>query len=284
MAGIDWRSVYTLTTGADPEVEFVEPYVASLLFFAINMTTGLVLRTLTSIFVPQPLRGLVLDFLATMEACAYFFENNFVMKYYGSFWFALAIVVQFFVCARTFGGASENPVKALQSLVAGDATLLAAVAQIAVQTLAGLASYRFARLVWSLDLISDHHERYYETMCSSDLQVTFLMGFLIELSACLTDTWLGMQTIATIPILDELIKYVNAALMVVLGLATTGMYFNPAMASGHTLGCQGTAMSEHFFVYWAGPFVGCFVALRLDKLLHVDVTTQKTVDADKKTN
>ena len=69
-----------------------------------------------------------------------------------------------------------------------------------------------------------------------------------------------------------------------LGVATTGMYFNPAMASGHTLGCVGTPMWEHFFVYWAGPFVGYFVALQLDKMIHIDVTRAKVEQSKKKTN
>ena len=55
------------------------------------------------------------------------------------------------------------------------------------------------------------------------------------------------------------------------GMSTTGMYFNPAMASGHTFGCHGTGSFEHFFVYWAGPFVGCYVAAMIDKTIHIDV-------------
>ncbi|CAG5116521.1 unnamed protein product [Candidula unifasciata] len=223
------------------------------------MTTGIVLRALSALFLPPSIRGYAVDFVSTMEACAYFFENNFVLAHYGSFWFAVAIVIQCFICARTFGESSENPVKAIHHLIL-------------VQTLAGLASYRFAKLVWALDLISDHHERYYEASCESDLHVTLLMGFLIEMCACLSETWLSMQTVSSTPILDELIKYINAAIMITIGFTTTGMYFNPAMASGHTLGCHGTALWEHFFVYWLGPFLGCFVALQINKLIHFDVT------------
>lgn len=57
----------------------MEPYVASIIFFCINMTTGIVLRALSSIFLPPNIRGYALDFVSTMEACAYFFENNFVL-------------------------------------------------------------------------------------------------------------------------------------------------------------------------------------------------------------
>ncbi|BFY97819.1 hypothetical protein BsWGS_00859 [Bradybaena similaris] len=272
MPGIDWRGIWSVATGHDPEVEYVEAYVASIIFFCINMTTGIVLRALSSLFLPPNIRGYAVDFVSTMEACAYFFENNFVLAHYGSLWFGVAIVIQCFICARTFGESSENPVKALHQLVAREITFGTALVKILVQTLAGLASYRFAKLVWALDLISDHHERYYESSCESDLHVTLFMGFAIELCASLSDTWLGMQTVSSTPILDELIKYINAATMITIGVTTTGMYFNPAMASGHTLGCHGTALWEHFFVYWIGPFLGCFVALQMNRFIHFDAT------------
>jgi hypothetical protein len=65
------------------------------------------------------------------------------------------------------------------------------------------------------------------------------------------------------------------------------MYFNPAMASGHTLGCGTTRYWEHFTVYWLGPFVGCFLAVMLDRIVHVDRAAQSSppplsADAGKK--
>ena len=62
--------------------------------------------------------------------------------------------------------------------------------------------------------------------------------------------------------------------MLSAGLQTTGMYFNPAMASGHTLGCGSTRFWEHFAVYWLGPFLGCFLATFLDRLMHIDVVNK----------
>ncbi|KAK3731721.1 hypothetical protein RRG08_035391 [Elysia crispata] len=119
--------------------------------------------------------------------------------------------------------------------------------------------------------------RYYETSCDSDLQVALLTGFVIELSACLIDTWAGMQTISATPLLDELIKYFGIASMIAYGVTTTGMYFNPAMATGHMYGCKGTAIGEHFFVYWAGPFVGGVVGYMLNKMIHIDFSSSAAV-------
>ncbi|PVD29854.1 hypothetical protein C0Q70_09111 [Pomacea canaliculata] len=80
-ADMDWRLLWLLALGREPDTDYVPPYVASLIFFFINMATGVVQRALTRLLVPVSVRGHVLDFLCTMEACAYFFENNFVNSY-----------------------------------------------------------------------------------------------------------------------------------------------------------------------------------------------------------
>lgn len=54
-------------------------------------------------------------------------------------------------------------------------------------------------------------------MCSSDLNVAFLLGFLIELGATLIDTWIGRQKLVKMSVVDELIKLSTGSLMIVLG-------------------------------------------------------------------
>ena len=109
---MDWRQAWTLTTGAEPLAPYVPPYVASLVFFFINMALGVGLRGLARLLLPGNVRGHALDFLCTMEGCAYFFENNFVVKHYGYAWLAVVIIAQLYVCCRTFGDGLDNPVKA----------------------------------------------------------------------------------------------------------------------------------------------------------------------------
>ncbi|KAK6165552.1 hypothetical protein SNE40_022460 [Patella caerulea] len=214
---MDWRRAYATVSGSAPEHDFVEPYTASVTFCVITALTGILLRGLTKVILPEKIQEYVLDFISTMEACAYFFENNFIYKYYGSLWLGIAIVIQCFVCSRTFQGSSENPVQAFQKLILGEMGFIKAMFKIFIQSLAGLASYRLAQLIWSLDLIADHHERYYETSCVSDLNVTLMFGFLVEMGASLADSWLGMQTVLRMSVLDELIKYANGSLMIVAG-------------------------------------------------------------------
>jgi hypothetical protein len=57
-----------------------------------------------------------------------------------------------------------------------------------------------------------------ETVCASDLNVAFLIGFGIELGATLIDTWMGRQTLMKMSMVDELIKLSVGSLMIVLGM------------------------------------------------------------------
>lgn len=146
--------------GQLPVEEFVTPYSASLMYFIITMGVGWALRTLNVKVVPEPIQSYIGMFLATLEMCAYFFENNFIFKHFGSIWLFFAVVVECFIANRTFYGASENPCHAFTMLLERQISVTSALVRIGIQTLAGLASYRFARLVWSLDMVPDHRERY----------------------------------------------------------------------------------------------------------------------------
>lgn len=266
-----FRDLYSVLFGPISTDEFISPHSASIMFFVITMSIGWALRSLNKKLTPEPIKEYVANFLATLEMCAYFFENNFIFKNYHSLWLFIAVIIECFIANRTFFGASENPCYTFTQMLEGKVALTTALVMIAVQALGGLASYRFAKLVWSLDMVPDHRDRYMETQCSTDLNVAFLAGFLIELVATLIDTWMGKQKLIKHDHLDELLKLATGSLMIVLGINMTGMYFNPAMASGHTLGCHGTAIWEHLFVYWGGPFLGCYVAVLIDQMAHVDV-------------
>jgi hypothetical protein len=216
-----WRYLWKLASGANfSDDEFFAPFSASLVYFSFVMGLGITLRVLNRIFSPDAVKEYIADFLATMEMCAYFFENNFIFKHYGSVWLFVAVVVECFVANRTYFGASENPVKAFYQFCNREIGLTTAVLKIVVQTLAGLASYRLAKLVWSLDLVPDHRERFYEMECASDLNVALAVGMVVEFGATLIDTWLGMQVLMKSSIADELIKLCNGSLMIVMGKCT----------------------------------------------------------------
>lgn len=219
IAGIRmWRQLWMLAFGTSfSDDDFFAPFSASLVYLAFVMGLGIILRILNKMFSPEAFKEYIADFLATMEMCAYFFENNFIFKHYGSFWLFIAVLVECFIANRTYFGASENPVKAFYQFCNKEIGLSTAVLKIAVQTLAGLASYRLAKLVWSLDLVPDHRERFYEAECASDLNVALTAGILVEFGATLIDTWLGMQVLMKNQLADEIIKLSNGSLMIVLG-------------------------------------------------------------------
>lgn len=146
--------------GQLPAEEFVAPFSASFMYFVITMGLGWSLRTINVKLTPEPLKSSIGSFLATLEMCAYFFENNFIFKHFGSVWLFIAVIVECFIANRTFYGASENPCQAFTMFLEGQISVVTALVRIAIQTLAGLASYRFARMVWSLDMVPDHRERY----------------------------------------------------------------------------------------------------------------------------
>ena len=214
--------IIKVVLGQLPVDEFVSPLSASLMYFIITILTGWMLRTVNKAVTPEPFRSYVADFSATLEMCAYFFENNFIFKNYGSLWLFIAVLVECFIANRTFYGASENPCHAFLQFMDKSIPASTALLRIGLQTLAGFASYRFAKVVWSLDMVPDHRDRYLETICASDLNVALLTGFVIEMGATLVDTWLGRQTIAHHSTLDEVIKLANGSLMIVIGKSFLG--------------------------------------------------------------
>lgn len=213
-----WRALWQLVMGESQDLdEFLSPVVGSVLYFIVTMGTGVILRVLNKNYSPAWCCQYIADFLATMEMCAYFFENNFIMKHYGSIWLFIAVVIQCLVANRTYFGASENPVKSFYELCTFQIGAKTAALKILVQTLAGASSYFFARMVWSIDLVQDHRDRYLETACDTDLSVALMTGLAIELGATLIDTWLGLQTLVSQSFIDEVLKCSNGAFMIVMG-------------------------------------------------------------------
>ncbi|XP_052833172.1 aquaporin-11 [Octopus bimaculoides] len=274
MLGIEpmnYRQLYQMVAGVTvPETDYLEPYMATVVYLLVVITLGLVLRKLTKAIMPASIQVYLVEFVATMEVCSYFFENNFVLKHYGYTVFFFVIVLEILISNRTLEGASENPIKALDEFSKREIGFDKAILKIVVQCFGGLAAYRLAQLVWSLDMIEDHHVRYYEVSCDTDLVTSIALGFLVEMGAAFIDTYLGKQSLSSTPFIDELIKAVNGGVMIVGGVSLTGMYFNPAMATGHMLGCKGTEMWEHILVYWAGPFLGCLCGVILDKYIRIN--------------
>ena len=59
--------------------------------------------------------------------------------------------------------------------------------------------------------------------------------------------------------------------MIISGVHLTGMYMQPALATGYTLGCHGTTVIEHMFVYWLGPFIGGYMAWKSTEKFNIQL-------------
>lgn len=210
----DFRKVFF---GELLDDEFLFPLDASLIYFLITMTTGWLLRTISYKTAPEPLNSYIADFSATLEMCAYFYENAFIFKNYGTFWLAILIIVELFISNRSFRGASVSPCVPFLSYMERKISFTKMLFHIALHTVAGYASYHYARRLWSWDMVLEHRTRFEESSCQSDLNVSLVTGFGIEIGATLIDTWLGRQKLSKVHFIDEFIKMTTISIMVVSG-------------------------------------------------------------------
>ena len=197
--------------------EFVSPLSASLIYFSITMLSGYILRTLNNAVSPDPIRSYISDFSATLEMCAYFFENAFIFKHYRTVPLAFLIIAELFISNRTFFGASVSPCIPFLSFLERKIRFPTMLLRIAIHTIAGFASYHYARWLWSWDMVVEHRDRYLETGCRTDLNVALFTGIIIEIGATMVDTWLCRQKTVQVPIIDEFIKMSIVSVMVVSG-------------------------------------------------------------------
>ena len=111
----------TFFIGLASDGAYVEPYVASMIFFFITVLVGYIMRCATKLLLPQGLLNIIiLDFSCTMVACTYFYENNFVLKHYGYFSFAILIITQMYVSNTIFDvNVIDNPVKSFLQWLLG---------------------------------------------------------------------------------------------------------------------------------------------------------------------
>ena len=227
--------------------EFVSPLSASLIYFSITMLSGYILRTLNNAVSPDPIRSYISDFSATLEMCAYFYENAFIFKHYGTVPLALLIIAELFISNRTFFGASVSPCIPFLSFLERKIRFPTMLLQIAIHTIAGFVSYHYARWLWSWDMVVEHRDRYLETGCRTDLNVVLFTGIIIEIGATMVDTWLGRQKTVQVPIIDEFIKMSIVSVMVVSGkcLSSQGIYLKTSLSD--QVGLDSLEMKTHLF-------------------------------------
>nr|QIJ55396.1 superaquaporin 2 [Haliotis discus hannai] len=272
---MNWRQLWAITVGHDPSVDFLHPLIAALLFYIIAYTACFTFYTISYQLFPNSLKIYILDFFKTLVICSYPYGHGLVRSFAGHVGYCAVAVPLVMLTLHTFKEGSPSPLSVFEDFLAKKLSLFKTLVRIVVQTAAGFASFRLVHLIWSLEFHPDHVKSMRAVGCDTDLKVSIFVGFLIEMMGVLYDTWLSYQPLFRFSLLDEAVKTLNGTILVCLGLHLTGMYMQPAMASGLSFGCKGTSAWEHVLVYWVGAFLGCYGAIVLNKYVHFSLVKGK---------
>ncbi|XP_064613657.1 aquaporin-11-like [Liolophura sinensis] len=264
---MDWRELWMVTFEQTPPTYHLHPILGSLLYYTATFLIASSLRRLNKAASPRRLQEFIADFISTFQTCAVSFENGNSLRLYG--WLGLYLVIfTLMMCyARIFTDSCANPVGNAKKYFQHRQSLMKTLLKLVLQAFSGYCAFQYVKHFWSLDFHEYHSIRLQQKQCYTYLSVSVLLGFLIEGGATMTDVvlqshrfvpWKGLNNVLTCSLLTGLI---------VSGLSLTGMFFHPAMASSQNFGCKGTTRWEHIVVYWLGPFVGCFLGVKLNSLI-----------------
>ncbi|XP_041367850.1 aquaporin-11-like [Gigantopelta aegis] len=243
------------------------PLAASLLLYVIAFSVCFFLYTVTKLVTPKTLQPYMADFFKTLVICTYPYGHGLIRETYGHVGYCLAAVPLVVFTLNVFSKGLSSPLAIFLEFLDKKHTSLDMVIHIAVQIVAGFASFRLVRFVWYLEMHSSHVLKLNEIDCVTDLTVPVTVGFLIEMAGVGIDTLISCMTLFRNELVDLTVKVFIGAILVCCGVHMTGMYMHPVMASGLTFGCRGTSAWEHVLVYWASGFIGCYVAFVLHRTL-----------------
>ncbi|KAK9505313.1 hypothetical protein O3M35_009397 [Rhynocoris fuscipes] len=122
---------------------------------------------------------LLLEAVATWEMCAACFELIIVADNYGVSTYALYLFLLTIWWSKNWGDATACPYTHIEEYVEGKTWISHVFAKILCQLIGGLLTYRYVLFLWSLEVSSTHRGRAYEA-CTADLQVSAIMGAIIE--------------------------------------------------------------------------------------------------------
>lgn len=91
--------------------DFFVLFLVSFVYFVFVMGLGIIFWIFNKMFFFEVFKEYIVDFFVIMEMCVYFFENNFIFKYYGFFWLFIVVFVECFIVNRIYFGVFENFVK-----------------------------------------------------------------------------------------------------------------------------------------------------------------------------
>ncbi|XP_052094875.1 aquaporin-11-like [Mytilus californianus] len=252
-----WRELLQETVS--PDIHYLSPAVASVVFCLLVMLLCVIMHNLSNVILPGSIKLYALDFFKSIAIFTYPLAFGLTRTYHGHIGYCVIMVPINVISLLLMTEGSISPVDNFLFVIKGKQTLWRSVLRIVIQVNGAISAFYLAQKIMQLEFHEDF-KYMLSNACTSDLKVTVFLGFLLEMMGTAWDMWIWSLPLSRYHGINLLIKMTNSALVVCSGVHYTGMYNQPALATGYTFGCHGTSNAEHVFVYWIGPFIGGYVA------------------------
>ncbi|XP_018026270.1 aquaporin-11 [Hyalella azteca] len=155
--------------------------IVSTLTIITQMALSHVIRThVVSKISHDLVRSAILELVASAEMCGTCFELIIIADNYGVGAYALYLFLMTVWWGQSWGAATACPYSLLEEYVETGSDPKEVVTKIVAQVIGGIASFRWVKRLWVMELAVTHVGRGVD-VCSADLQVPVLYGFLIEM-------------------------------------------------------------------------------------------------------
>jgi len=241
--------------------------------FLTCVLTAILRRGVNKITPPGLQRLLLLEFVTAMELCGCCFELCVVADNYGILMYSVYLFSLTIWWSGEWGLAAGCPYIHIENVLMGSDGIINAILKILAEIAGGILVFKYVAFVWNLEL-SDYHVGKAQEDCTSDVQVTVLMGAVIEGVATCCCRVVSMLLSDVEPQYGSAIDSFIATSMVVAAFNYSGGYFNPVLATSLKYGCKGNTFTEHVCVYWVGATLGsAFACLIYNHLFREKVLT-----------
>ncbi|KAG8235632.1 hypothetical protein J437_LFUL015665 [Ladona fulva] len=255
-------------------------FIISLASIGLILTIAYVIRNIVRGYFEAAqaspfLQILIEEAIAAAELCGCCFEliidvfldiyseidfASIVADNYGVSAYAVLLFLLTIWWSSNWADATACPYNHLEDYVSGNTDLFSVILKGLAELIGGVSIFKLIQYLWALEWAETHKGRAYEE-CSADLQVSMMMGALIEgVAVCICricSRALGDLEVKYSTVIDAFI----GTSLVVLAFNYSGGYFNPVLATSLKFGCKGNTFVEHMVVYWIGACLGALLSV-----------------------
>ena len=181
-----WQRFLDFITGSNYLPLRELPIAASLLYYCSTLLLARSLRAATKTWAPVKAQLYILDLIAAFQLVSCSLENVMIRRNYGFYAYCLILVVFGIWHSLTIRTERGTPNENFADYMLGYIKLRQFLLRTCVQIFAGYLSYKYARTFWSLKLSQGHGHRLH-AVCTSDLRVPVILGFVIEAGGTFID-------------------------------------------------------------------------------------------------